>query len=89
MMASLLHLCLMKLVKKTLKNKYVMPNRPCLVQIGDFVRVRKYDDVYGYVSGIDIDDFNDNYYIEIDRGIDKDPLYLYDNQLEVVPIIKE
>lgn len=66
-----------------------MPNRPCLVQIGDFVRVRKYDDVYGYVSGIDIDDFNDNYYIEIDRGIDKDPLYLYDNQLEVVPIIKE
>lgn len=66
-----------------------MRNRPCLVNIGDFVRVRKYDNVYGYVTGIDNDGYSDNYYIEIDRGIDKEPLYLYDDQLEVIPIIKE
>ena len=66
-----------------------MSNGPCLVHLGDFVRVRKYEDVYGYVSGIDREEYTGTYYIEIDRGVDKEPLYLYDDQLEVIPIIKE
>lgn len=66
-----------------------MPKRPCLVHIGDFVRVLEYEHVYGYVSGIDGDDMDGKYYIEVDRGVDREPLYLYDDQLEVLTIIEE
>jgi hypothetical protein len=66
-----------------------MLKRPCHVHIGDFVRVRKYEDVYGYVTGIDEEEYTGTYYIEIDIGMNKEPLYLYDDALEVIPIIKE
>ena len=66
-----------------------MPLRPCHVHLGDFVRIKKYEDVYGYVTGIDEEPYAHRYYIEIDIGVDKEPLYLYDDQLEVIPIIKE
>ena len=66
-----------------------MKSRPCLVHVGDFVRLRGYEDIYGYVTGIDSEPYNDRYHIEIDIGIDKEPLYLYDDQLEVLQLIKE
>ena len=63
--------------------------RPCLVKLGDFVRLGGDIDIYGYVSGIDEEPHLNKYYVEVDIGVDKTPLYLYDDQLEVLDIVKE
>jgi len=63
--------------------------RPCYVKVGDFVRTRGDLDIYGYVTFIDANNETGDYYVEIIYDEDADPLYFYDDQLEVLSVIKE
>lgn len=65
-----------------------MKKRPSYVHEGDFVQVDK-TEIFGYVVGLDYDMEEDRYYIELDLGVNKKPLYLYDDQVSVLNIISE
>jgi hypothetical protein len=66
-----------------------MFQRPCFVKIGDLVRSRENLDLLGFVTYVDkVPDSND-YYVEVVFDDDADPLYFYDDQLEVLRMIKE
>lgn len=62
--------------------------RPCFVNIGDLVRLKDDERFYGFVTYIETVAGGD-YYIEVIYDIDADPLYFYDNELEIVKLIKE
>ena len=64
-------------------------HRPCYVKVGDFVRTRGDFDIYGYVTYIDGNSETGEYYVEIVYDEDADPLYFYDDQLEVLTVLKE
>lgn len=69
---------------------YIMAfRRPCYVKVGDLVRTRGDLDIYGYVTYIDGNSETGEYYVEIVFDEDADPLYFYDDQLEVLTVIKE
>ncbi len=63
--------------------------RPCYVKVGDLVRTRGDLDIYGYVTYIDGNSETGDYYVEIAFDEDADPLYFYDDQLEVLTVLKE
>jgi hypothetical protein len=63
--------------------------RPCYVKIGDLVRTCGDLDIYGYVTYIDGNSETGEYYVEIVYDEGADPLYFYDDQLEVLTVIKE
>lgn len=66
-----------------------MFRRPCLVKIGDLVRLRDNHDILGFVTYVDsVPDSND-YYVEVVYDDDADPLYFYDDQLEILKLVKE
>jgi hypothetical protein len=62
-------------------------SRPCFVKIGDFVRARSDDRFYGFVTYIDKATTGD--YVEVVYDIDADSLYFYDDELEILQLIKE
>lgn len=66
-----------------------MLNRPCYVKIGDFVSTKKFDGVYGYVTWIDENSETGEYYVEVYHDDEADPLYFYDNELNVMRMENE
>ena len=62
--------------------------RHCFVNIGDLVRLKQDERFYGFVTDIETMTGGD-YYVEVIYDIDADPLYFYDNELEIVKLIKE
>ena len=62
--------------------------RPCYVKVGDLVRARSDDRFYGYVTYIDSASGKD-YYVEVVYDMDAEPLYFYDDELDVLKVVKE
>lgn len=62
--------------------------RQCLVKIGDLVRAKSDERFYGYVAYIDSRP-SDSYFVEVIYDEDADSLYFYDDELEVLKVIKE
>ena len=62
--------------------------RPCYVKVGDLVRARSDERFYGYVTYIDTA-ANGEYYVEVVYDMDADPLYFYDDELDVLKLVKE
>jgi hypothetical protein len=62
---------------------------PCTVKIGDFVNSRQYSEIFGYVTNIEYNSRTGDYYVEVIYDDDSDPIYFFDDELEVVKLIKE
>lgn len=62
--------------------------RFCLVKVGDLVRAKADERFYGFVTYIDKTS-NGDYYVEVVYDNDADSLYFYDDELEVLKLIKE
>lgn len=62
--------------------------RPCYVKVGDLVRSRSDERFYGFVTYIDLA-ANGDYYVEVVYDMDADPLYFYDDELDVLKLLKE
>jgi hypothetical protein len=62
--------------------------RQSLVKVGDLVRAKSDIRFYGFVTYIDTVAGGD-YYVEVIYDQDADPLYFYDDELEVLKLVKE
>lgn len=62
---------------------------PCTVKVGDFVNSRQYSEIFGYVTNIEYNSQTGDYYVEVIYDDDSDPIYFFDDELEVVKLIKE
>jgi hypothetical protein len=60
----------------------------CAIKVGDLVRSKDDPLFYGFVMYIDTTESGD-YYVEVIYDQDADPLYFYDNELEVLKLVKE
>ena len=65
-----------------------MYKRPSYIKIGDLVRSRQDEMIYGFVTYVDTTATGD-YYVEVVYDEDADPLYFYDDELDVLKLIKE
>lgn len=68
---------------------YFMFNKPEPIKVGDLVRSKNDDRFYGFVTYLDIVSGTKEYYVEVIYDIDADPLYFYEDELEVIKLIKE
>lgn len=59
------------------------------IKVGDLVRLKRDDRFYGFVTYLDIAVGTKEYYVEVIYDIDADPLYFYEDELEVVKLIPE
>ena len=59
------------------------------IKIGDLVRSKEDKDFYGFVTYIDKVEGTEEYYIEVVYDFDAEPLYFYEDELEIVKLIKE
>lgn len=63
--------------------------RPCMVSLGDLVRSKSDSEFYGFVVYIDRISGENSYYVEVVYDEDADSLYFYDDELEVMKLVKE
>ena len=66
-----------------------MFKRPCYVKVGDLVRARDNLELLGFVAYIEKIPDSPDYYVEVVFDSDADSLYFYDDQLEVLKLVKE
>lgn len=59
------------------------------LKIGDLVRSKTDKELYGFVTYIDFVEGTNEAYVEVIYDMDADPLYFYEDELEVVKLIKE
>lgn len=59
------------------------------IKIGDLVRSKLDDRYYGFVTHIDSVAGTGEYYVEVMHDPDADPLYFYEDELEVIKLIPE
>ena len=60
-----------------------------VLKIGDLVRSKADRELYGFVTYIDTIEGTNETYVEIIYDMDADPLYFYEDELEIVKLIKE
>lgn len=59
------------------------------MKIGDLVRSKADHDFYGFVTYVDIISGTKDTYVEVVYDIDADPLYFYEDELEIMKLYKE
>jgi hypothetical protein len=66
-----------------------MPRVMEQVKIGDLVRSKNDPEFYGFVTYIDIIPETRDFYVEVMYDVDADPVYFYEDQLEIIKLYRE
>lgn len=59
------------------------------IKVGDLVRCKNDERFYGFVTYLDTARGSSEYYVEVVYDVDADPLYFYEDELEVIKLIPE